>query len=360
MWTISYITENFVSRHRGTLPVLLTCPHGGGEQPPDVPERTGEGIPSDCHFQPSADLRTREVTVGVAQRILEICGEAPYVVIADFHRKFIDANRRAPECAYEVPAAQRYYDEYHGGVLEFVDEINAENGGLGLLFDIHGTAGIDEDPADLYLGTDNGNSVARLLTADPSALFRRRSLRGFLQAGGYVVSPKQPGIPETPTLDGGHTVKTYGSSNVGGLDAVQIEIAAPHRIEQDQRERLIEHLAYAIVNLVDRYADAHTLSAFRSTQHSVNGTLIGQWQRRAMSNDARLRVGGRAQSRGRIEIRRDPGESAAARARAGVLVLYDQDGRDYFLWVDVQGKLRIATSDPGDSGLAGTIVGTQA
>jgi N-formylglutamate amidohydrolase len=53
-------------------------------------------------------------------------GEAPCVVIAEFHRRFIDANR--PErCAFEHLDATPYYDEYHNTMRNFVDEIRAEN-----------------------------------------------------------------------------------------------------------------------------------------------------------------------------------------------------------------------------------------
>ena len=44
-----------------------------------------------------------------------------------------------------------------------MNEIHAENGGLGLLFDIHGTHVIEADPADLYLGTDNRKTVDPLV-----------------------------------------------------------------------------------------------------------------------------------------------------------------------------------------------------
>jgi N-formylglutamate amidohydrolase len=241
MWTVTFEETNLVSRHQGTLPVILSCPHDGKESPTGVPdERTGEGIPSDCPpFRTVSDLHTCEITEGVSQSLLDVFGEAPYVVNAEFDRKYIDANRRA-ECAYEVPAAQPYYDEYHNTLRNFVDEIRAENGGLGLLFDIHGTRVIDDDPADFYLGTDNGNTVARLREADEHALFRRRSLHGFLAAAGHVVSPKQPGIPETPAVDGGHTVTTYGSSHEDGLDAIQIEIASPLRDDAEKRAPLLD------------------------------------------------------------------------------------------------------------------------
>jgi hypothetical protein len=86
------------------------------------------------------DLHTRAITMGVAQRLLSICGDAPYVVvIAEFRRRFIDANRvdanAIPNCACAVPAAKPLYDEYHQTLREFVDEIRAESGGLGLVFE---------------------------------------------------------------------------------------------------------------------------------------------------------------------------------------------------------------------------------
>jgi N-formylglutamate amidohydrolase len=250
MWT----EANLVSRHPGTLPVILSCPHGGGEQPEDVPDERDESN-SDCRpVKKKSDLHTREITTGVAQRLLDIFGEAPYVVIAEFHRKYIDANREEG-CAYDVLAAKQYYDEYHNTLRSFVDEIRAETGGVGLLFDIHGTLVIEEDPADLYLGTDNKKSVARLLQFDPQAMWRRRSLRGFLgpEAAGYEISPKRPDQAENNEVDGGHTLRTYGSSTPNGIDAIQLEIAAPIRNDNDLRAAFIENLAYAIGNFATRY-----------------------------------------------------------------------------------------------------------
>ncbi len=370
MWTINDKYEktktNLVSFHRGTLPVILSCPHNGEETPSDVHERTGQGIPSDCHFNDNGDLQTRDITTRVAQRMLDVFGEAPYVVIAEFHRKYIDANRpdlpQTPNCAYEVPAAKKYYDDYHNKLRDFVNEIRAENGGLGLLFDIHGVKNSTIAPAALALSTDNGNTVARLLAADKHALFRRRSLRGFLKAAGYVVSP-EPGQPENPAVDGGHTVRTYGSSHEDGLDAIQIEISKDLRDGKDNQTALIKTLAYAIGNLVPRYADVHTLAAFQSIR-LLSGDVIpivsGQLQRRPEANDCLLQLGGQFQNRGRVDIHNDPGATGQpAPRRAGVLVLYGENGNDYYLWVDNQGKLRISPSDPGASSQAGTIVGAQ-
>jgi N-formylglutamate amidohydrolase len=349
MWKISYQTTRFVSRHRGALPVVLACPHDGSKAPPHVPERSGSALPASCDFTKTRDLNTRAITTGVAQRLLDLCGESPYVVIAEFDRKRIDANR-APACAYEVEAAQPFFHEYHQTLRGFVDGVRAESGGPGLLFDIHGTAGIASDPADLYLGTEEGDSIARLLEIDPHAMSRRRSLSGLLTAAGYAVK-----LNAAP-LGGGYTIVTYGTSHVDGIDAIQVEIAAPIRKSAQRRAALIEHLAYAIRTLVDRYASVTTLAAVQSLDMLDAGAVqhpLGQFQRRAGSTDARIRLGGAHGHRGRLELRHDP----TTPRRAGVLVLYDETGKDHFLWVDNHGVLRISPSDPGSSIGAGKIVG---
>ena len=261
MGTITYEEINLVSRHRGTMPVVLTCPHGGDKQPPGVPNpRTGAGLPADCRFEKDTDRFTRTITRGVAQLLFDVFGEAPYVVIANFDRAFIDANRRARDkCAFEDLNARPFYEEYHNTIRNFVDEIRADNGGLGLLFDIHGTTQIEKDKADVYLGTLNGRAISSLLDRDSQAMARRRSLPGFLRGVGHTVSAK---IPET--LQGDFTPETYGSSNADGVDAIQIEIESALRIDDSKRDVFIEDLAYAISSLIARYADTPALVAFRS------------------------------------------------------------------------------------------------
>jgi hypothetical protein len=67
--------------------------------------------------------------------------------------------------------------------------------------------------------------------------------------------------------------------------------------------------------------------------------------------------------RGRVAIRNQAEltdqEFGARPKKAGILVLYDEGGRENFLWVDSSGKLRISRNDPGANDLSGTIVGTQ-
>ena len=259
MRDITYTVRRLVARHQGALPVILTCPHGGDDQPPGVEnKRTGVGLDPDCNFETNRDRLTRTVTREVAQTLFDVFGEAPYVVIADFDRDYIDANRRLG-CAFEDCNAEQFYLEYHDTIRNFADEIRLDTGGLGLLFDIHGTEKIASDAADVYLGTRNRAAISALLSRDPLAMSRDRSLPGLLRAAGYVVSPK---VPET--IPGGFTLEKYGSSNPNGIDAIQIEIEGALRTDEGKRAGFIEDLAFAISCLIARYADTPTMAAYRT------------------------------------------------------------------------------------------------
>jgi N-formylglutamate amidohydrolase len=332
--------RNLVSRHRGTLPILLTCPHGGKLAPPGVPEREG---PSGCcpPFSKVRESFIRALTLGVARRLRSITGETPYVVMADFDRKYIDVNRER-QCGYESPAAAKHYDEYHQTIRCFIDEIRADNGGLGLLFDLHGTAGLAADLADVYLGTAGGQSVERLLKLDKEALFRRRSLRGFLRAEGYEVSPKDANTPESPRLQGGHTVRTYGSCHPHGLDAIQVEVHRRLRVRDDARVAFQRALALAIAKMAQFCADARTSAAFREIRRIATDPVMHNGH----GNEVRQIMGGPPFGRGRLELRHGAGHDGPGGAQPGLIVLYNRAGNRSFLWIDDEDGLQCTTNEP--------------
>jgi N-formylglutamate amidohydrolase len=249
----AYDRALLVDRLRGTLPVLLACAHDGTEQPEGVRARKREQFPAKCDFQPSGDLNVADLTRAAAEYVRAQTGEAPYVVIAGFHRRYIDANR-SEECALVPGPAQAYYLEYHATLRSFVDEIRAENDGIGLLLDLHGATRQPDAPADIYVGTENGWTITALRqgTSD-DALYRRRGLVGLLQAAGYAMLPGEFGTPEHHAFTGGYTVETYGSHHADGIDAIQLEIVAELRRTETCRARLATELANAIASLLPRW-----------------------------------------------------------------------------------------------------------
>ena len=262
MQTVTYEEDRLVKRHRGTMPVILTCPHDGTQSPPGVQKRTREATPDGCQFTTKSDLQTAFITLSVAQKILDLTGLSPYVVMASFDREFIDANRpRSPvNCAFTDPAAQPFYEAYHNRIAGYVNQIRVQNANRGFLFDIHGKVEIPADPADIYLGTDCGGSL--LPGFDRASIFMQHGLQGLLKSARhetgptpapvfqYRLSPADAAARENSEVDGGFTIRHYGSS----INSIQIEIADTIRDNAKKRLFLIEDLAFAIINFVRRHA----------------------------------------------------------------------------------------------------------
>lgn len=260
MRIITYAERLLVKRHRGVMPVILTCPHDGTKSPPGIGERSEDNTPASCQFTNLRDLETAQITEAVAQKIFDLTGLSPYVVIASFNRRFIDANRPV-ECAFTDSAARPFYDEYHKRITGYVNEIRVQNANHGFLFDIHGKRLIESDPADIYLGTDSGGSL--LPGFDRDNLFMQHGFAGLLKSvrreseGApappvfqYRISPANAEAPENASVDGGFTVRHYGAF----INSIQVELADTVRLDDQKRLFVVEDLAFSIINFVRRYA----------------------------------------------------------------------------------------------------------
>jgi N-formylglutamate amidohydrolase len=131
----------------GTLPIILSAPHSGRQQIPGVSLRRGVGI---AQFAASRDANTDELAQKIAANMEERFGARPFLIVALFERKYVDANRPAG-AAYESDKAKPYYESYRR-VLRYHCERAREEWGRGLLLDIHGQGAEDEA---IYRGTSN-------------------------------------------------------------------------------------------------------------------------------------------------------------------------------------------------------------
>jgi N-formylglutamate amidohydrolase len=255
---ISYTIRKLVSTNIGNLPILITCPHNGNGCPEDVPDREKSNYSDRCErqgrFTKKPDKLTMDITDGVAENIHQLTKKEPYVVKAEFERRCIDANR-SRKCAYDVPQAKKFYNEYHGEIRSCIKKINQSTKGLGFLFDIHGTVGISQYDADIIFGTNNGVSISDLLELNPDALWDNNGLIALLQNKEYKTAPRKKSDCEIQELNGGFTVTHYGSTKgIKGLQAIQIEIAPKFRGKDISIRKLFEsHLAKSIVTFVREY-----------------------------------------------------------------------------------------------------------
>ena len=239
---------DFVLAVRGTLPILLSAPHGGRQRPPGLVRRE--------HGTVARDIGTAELARGVAREIERQAGLRPYLVAARFHRAYVEANRAEDDGAYGDADGAAYWRAYHGALHGFVGEIRNRWHGFGLLIDLHGQGA---HPESIVRGTRNGRTVQALLArAGDAAQNGPKSLRGRLEAVGYAVRPASEDSEQSEphAYDGGYIVATYGSHQSGGIDAIQIETGGAIRRDRNRRGEYARHLAGALVAFYEDFIAA--------------------------------------------------------------------------------------------------------
>jgi len=227
------------------LPIILSAPHGGREPIPGVAERRGFGV---AQFATGRDHNTGELAERIAAKLHERVGAKPFLVIATFERKFVDANRPS-EGAYEAEEARPYYDNYHRALGEYCQQVR-ERWGRGLLLDIHGQ---NTEVDAIFRGTDNLKSVAGLERRfGLAALSGANSIMGYLERSGYRVIPANGDSQRERRYSGGYTTRTYGSHRGTGIDAIQLEFGTNLR-SRANLERTAGAVARAIVAFTGEY-----------------------------------------------------------------------------------------------------------
>jgi len=236
----AYEASSMVAFSKGTLPLILTVPHDGGEFLGSLPVRTKGAL--------VRDVGTRALAENVASLLEKRLGKRPYMVIAKFSRKFLDANR-AEQDAMESQDALPAYRAYHDQVRAFASEVKRLFPAGSLLVDVHGQS---DDPNTTFRGTRGGLTAKALLARfGQSALQGEKSITGVLATRGYQVNPAVGAetLREDPRFAGGHTVFTYGSQHPEGIDAIQLEFGRNHRANP----RLADDLTEALIVFMNEY-----------------------------------------------------------------------------------------------------------
>lgn len=237
-----------IATQTGELPIILSAPHGGLAMVPDTPPRKGDGIPKGPRgFYTGRDIGTEELCYEVAAQLATRLKKKPYFVIAKFHRRYIDPNRPA-EIAYEDPDAKPVYEAYHHALTNFCRDVQQTHH-RGLLLDIHGQ-GFARDT--VFRGTQNGKTVTLLRErfGEP-AHNGSQSLFGLLRQHGWKAHPEGDG-KEQSGYNGGYIVKTYGSHQGYGIDAIQLEFGSDYRAPA-QRHQTAATLCQAIESYAKLY-----------------------------------------------------------------------------------------------------------
>jgi N-formylglutamate amidohydrolase len=226
----------------GMLPIIVAAPHGGRMALPGVAARGGVGV---AQFTTERDSNTAELAELLAVKLGARLGGPPFLVIARFERKFIDANR-AESSAFESAAARPYYEAYHRALQEASVRVR-ERWGSGLLLDLHGQ-GAEADT--IFRGTNNGESVMAMRRRfGPAALMGPKSILAQMAVKGYRIAPTDD---HERLYSGGYTTQTYGSHRGTEIDAIQLEFGSILR-SRANLERTANDLAQAIEVFAKEY-----------------------------------------------------------------------------------------------------------
>jgi N-formylglutamate amidohydrolase len=218
----------------GSLPIVLSAPHGGTLAIPGVPERTrGSTL---------LDTNTYELARATQSQLAARTGRKAFLVAALASRKYIDFNR-APDEAYQSPELAPVYEAYQSALQGALSAATALAGQRALLLvDIHGQS---DNVHVVFRGTRNGQ------TAVLSPLyFRPDGLLARLMVLGARVDPSTEAGIENPDYNGGYIVARHGSRS-GGVQAVQLEFGLAYRQSSSAWADTAAKLADALVTTVN-------------------------------------------------------------------------------------------------------------
>jgi N-formylglutamate amidohydrolase len=242
-WALESHGQNQLTPHKlltvwaGALPIILSAPHGGRQPIPGVAARHGVGV---AQFATGRDNNTDELAQRIAAKLEERLSEKPFLIVAQFERKYLDVNRPRRD-AYESAAAQPYYDVYHRALKHACEQVSRA-GDRALLLDIHGQSEGDT----VYRGTNNGKTISSLIRRfGTEAITGPKSIFGQLERMGYKIVPPIKESHKETRYAGGYIVQTYGSHREAGIDAIQLEFGTALRARANLDRTAID-LAHAI------------------------------------------------------------------------------------------------------------------
>jgi N-formylglutamate amidohydrolase len=275
--------QSYIEYLCGSLPVIISAPHGGLLEPVEIPDRDCDNPDFTC----VTDFNTQELSRAIANSLYDLTGCYPHLIINKLHRKKLDANREIVEAAAGDPIAEQAWYDFHSFIDSSASRVTQVNG-KGLYIDLHGhghsvqrlelgyllfkselqlaDAVLDLPPYPGY------TSILHLDSNNLADLSLSGLLRGNTSLGTMFANKGYPAVPSTqdPFPDGnesyftgGYNTDRHGSRTGGTIDGIQIECNYNGvRNNQANYERFADSVAIVIVD----YLQAHYFNDFYNTQ----------------------------------------------------------------------------------------------
>jgi hypothetical protein len=262
---VLYGRNQYIEYRVGTLPVVLSAPHGGREKPEELPDRTRGTF--------SFDTNTQELARAIDQAFFERTGQRPHVILCRVHRQKVDCNREIGEGAADHPLTQQLWHEFQNFILDARKAVLAKDG-HGFYIDLHGHG---HALSRLELGYAHSARefalpAARIASPDfiqkgslhlfavknpreyPALLSGPMSFGGLMEKAGFpsTPSPSAP-VPTEPYFNGGYNLRTHTAQGTG-FAGLQIETHSKGVRDTDSSRRAF---AAALVEQLATYLETH-------------------------------------------------------------------------------------------------------
>jgi hypothetical protein len=260
--------KEYIEYLPGTLPLIISAPHGGTLKPADIPNRTEGKV--------AQDSNTQELSRLIRDEMQRQYGGTPHLIICRLHRLKLDANREIKEAAQGNPQAEKAWHEFQNFINQAREQVTKEFG-AGLYIDLHGhrhirgwvELGYALNAQKLDLSDEQLNSDPSIVAASTLPELDKRSpvsfaalLRGpdslgaLLAAEGFasVPSPQVPTPGANDYFSGGYNSQTHGSMNGGTISGLQVE--CPWGGVRDKPESR-QKFAAALANCLGPFFKAH-------------------------------------------------------------------------------------------------------
>ncbi len=259
--------REFIEIKEGSLPVIITVPHGGSLKP--------VGLRNRAFGRVMMDANTLELSADIDTALRARLGAPPHRIINRLHRSKLDPNREIEEAAQSDPLAQDAWRRFHAACAVARQRVVARHGG-GLLLDLHGHRHAEPNVElgyllrsdDLRLSDAQLSGDARLLAlCSIRGLVKRTGkplaelVRGSASLGTLLEIQGQRSLPSTvrphPSegaeyFSGVFIIAAHGSrDDEGPVSAIQVECPWEGvRDTEENRKQFADRLALALAEFL--------------------------------------------------------------------------------------------------------------
>lgn len=259
---VIYGDNNYTQYHPGTLPIIISVPHGGLVSPASIPDRT-------CNNPTTiTDARTIELARQIDTALFILTGCRPHLIICNLQRAKVDCNRNLAEGACGNFQAEKAWNEFQF----FIDTAQAIAQSMfpGKVFyiDLHGhgkpiprlelgygLSGNRLNNPDSVLNTPAflaTSSINNLVHSNRKAYTHAQLLRGPEALGTLLANAGFPAVPSEQTPHPGETDYFSGGYNtfnhtcispINAVNGVQLECDQSVRFGYSSRKRFADSTA---------------------------------------------------------------------------------------------------------------------